>query len=315
MRTKSKGISIVFIPARGNTITLLVSPLYLYLLFITVFALVFFSTQFFTKLRQVKLNYIAVSSFSEDEKQQLLSEELSVVQDELTAINTIHLANKAMTGTIATLDKENRKKLSLREYNFEYAVNTKNQHLTSINVSLNPSSVLTFKEKVTLQNTELRNRTRTQEIAALAGNDYVAEKNKLPIGYPYGNASMISPGFGYRIHPIWRTPDYHTGVDISAPYGYGLKATGDGRVVEAGWSGGYGLMVKIYHRNGIESLYAHCSELLVDVGDYVKREQVIAKAGATGTASETHVHYEIIRDNKRIDPEEFNQEIEKANRR
>jgi len=149
MRTKSKGISIVFIPARGNTITLLVSPLYLYLLFITVFALVFFSTQFFTKLRQVKLNYIAVSSFSEDEKQQLLSEELSVVQDELTAINTIHLANKAMTGTIATLDKENRKKLSLREYNFEYAVNTKNQHLSSINVSLNPSSVLTFKEKVT----------------------------------------------------------------------------------------------------------------------------------------------------------------------
>jgi len=315
MRTKNKGISIVFIPTRGNTVTLMVSPLYLYLLFVTIFVLVFFSAQFFTKLRQVKLNYIAVSSFSEDEKQQLLSEELSVVQDELTAINTIHLANKAMTGTIATLDKENRKKLSLREYNFEYAVNTKNQHLSSINTSLNPSSVLSFKEKVTLQNTELRNRTRTQEIASLAGNEYLAEKNKIPIGYPYGDASMISPGFGYRIHPIWRTPDYHTGVDISAPYGYGLKATGDGRVVEAGWSGGYGYMVKIYHRDGIESLYAHCSALLVDVGDYVKRNQVIAKAGMTGTASETHVHYEIIRDNKPIDPEVFNREIAKANRR
>jgi murein DD-endopeptidase MepM/ murein hydrolase activator NlpD len=220
-----------------------------------------------------------------------------------------------MTGPIITFDKENRKKLSLREYNFQYAVNTKNQHLSSINVTLNPAVVYEIKEKIVQQNVQLKDRIRTGEIASLATNDYVAERNKIPIGYPYGNASMISPGFGLRIHPIFRTVDYHTGVDISVPYGYGLKATGDGRVVEAGWGGGYGYVVKIYHRNGIESLYAHCSELLVDVGDMVKRGQVIAKAGHTGTASESHVHYEIIRDNKKIDPEDFNNEIEKAKRK
>lgn len=315
MQTKSKGISIVFIPTRGNTVTLQISPLLIYLVCISLFAIVFFSVQFFSRLHQVKLNYIAVSSFSEEEKQQLLSEELSVVQETLTEMRAIHQSNKDMTGPIVALDKENRKKLSLREFNFEYAVNTKNQHLSSINVSLNPVAVYDFKEKILQQSSQLKERTRTQEIASLATNDYVAERNKMPIGYPYGNASMISPGFGYRIHPIFRTVDYHTGVDISVPVGYGLKATGDGRVVEAGYSGGYGYMVKIYHRDGIESLYAHCSELLVDVGDMVKRGQVIAKAGHTGTASESHVHYEIIRDNKKIDPEAFNHEIEKANRK
>ena len=315
MQTKSKGISIVFIPSRGNTVTLKISPLLIYLICISLFTLAFLSVQFFSRLHQVKLNYIAVSSFSEEEKQQLLSEELSVVQDTLKEMSAIHQSNKDMTGPILAFDQENRKKLSLREYNYQYAVNTKNQHLSSINVSLNPVAVYDMKEKIVQQNAQLKERTRTQEIASLATTDYVAERNKMPIGYPYGNAGMISPGFGYRIHPIFRTVDYHTGIDISVPIGYGLKATGDGRVVEAGYSGGYGYMVKIYHRDGIESLYAHCSELLVDVGDMVKRGQVIAKAGRTGTASESHVHYEIIRDNKKIDPEEFNDEIEKANRK
>ena len=315
MQTKSKGISIVFIPSRGRTKTLQLSPLFIYLLCVSLFALFFFSFQFFSRLRQVKLNYIAVSSFSEEEKQQLLSEELSVVQNTLIEMNQIHQSNKDMTGPIVTYDKENRKKLSIREYNFQYAENTKNQHLSSINVSVNPAAVYEQKEKILQQNTQLKDRVRTQEIATLAASDYVAEANKIPIGYPYGNASMISPGFGYRIHPIFRTVDYHTGVDISVPYGYGLKATGDGRVVEAHYSGGYGYVVKIYHRDGIESLYAHCSQLLVDVGDTVKRGQVIAKAGDSGTASEPHVHYEIIRDNKKIDPEVFNNEIEKAKRK
>jgi len=71
-------------------------------------------------------------------------------------------------------------------------------------------------------------------------------------------------------------------------------------------------MIKLYHRDGIESLYAHCSELLVDVGDVVRRGDIIAKAGHSGTATESHVHYEIIYNNEKVDPEKVNEVIEKA---
>lgn len=315
MQTKSKGISIVFIPSRGRTKTWRVSPLFIYLLCVSLFTLLFFSFQFFSRLHQVKLNYIAVSSFSEEEKQQLLSEELSVMQDTLTEINTIHQSNKDMTSGIANMDQETRKKLSLRENKYQYAVNTKNQRLSSVNLTLNPTAIYELKDAVSIQNQSLKGITRNLEIYSLAVNDFIAEQKKMPIGYPYGNAYNISPGFGWRRHPIFGTPDFHTGVDISVPYGHGLKATGDGRVVEAGWNGGYGYMIRIYHRNGIESLYAHCSELLVNVGDTVRRGDIIAKAGHSGTATESHVHYEIIYNNVKVDPKEVNRAIEKARAR
>jgi murein DD-endopeptidase MepM/ murein hydrolase activator NlpD len=129
----------------------------------------------------------------------------------------------------------------------------------------------------------------------------------LPFNYPCDG--KIEPGFGNRIHPIFGTPDFHTGIDIVTPEGTELKATADGIVEEAGWAGGYGYRVIIDHGNNIKSLYAHCSELLVKKGDKIQRSQVIARAGATGTAVEPHVHYEIIQDGKQIDPEAFNKNL------
>lgn len=312
MQTRNKGISIVFIPVRGKTRTFEISSLVSYLLLVSLFAVIFFSYQFFSNLHQIKLNYLALSSFSEEEKQELLSEELSVIQEELSEIQKIHDKNKQLTSGISTSDQDIRKKLGLRENKYQYTVNTKNQRFTPANLTLSPASIFELKEMITKQNLSLNQRTRNLVIYSMAVNDFKAEQNKMPYGYPYGNKYSISPGFGWRRHPIYGTPDYHTGVDISVPYGYGLKATGDGRVVEAGWSGGYGYMIKIYHRNGIESLYAHCSELLVDVGDVVRRGDIIAKAGHSGAATESHVHYEIIYNNEKVNPEKVNEAIEKA---
>jgi murein DD-endopeptidase MepM/ murein hydrolase activator NlpD len=73
-------------------------------------------------------------------------------------------------------------------------------------------------------------------------------------------------------------------LDIPAPKGTEIKATANGTVVEAGWKGKYGRMIKIQHSDVYSTLYAHCSELLVKVGDTVERGQVIALVGATGTA-------------------------------
>jgi murein DD-endopeptidase MepM/ murein hydrolase activator NlpD len=131
--------------------------------------------------------------------------------------------------------------------------------------------------------------------------------NRLPDGFPC--PGPIDAGFGFRIHPIFKTMDYHTGTDIMLPYGTDLYATGDGIVTGSGWAGGYGYMVTIKHIYSITTRYAHCSKILVKEGDSVKQGQIIAKAGATGTATASHVHYEILLDEKPVDPEEFNNKL------
>jgi len=94
----------------------------------------------------------------------------------------------------------------------------------------------------------------------------------------------------------------HEGIDINAPLGTPIVAADGGEVVFAGWNGAFGLMVKISHDDGIATLYAHCSELLVSVGDIVSQGQTIALMGRTGRASGVHLHFEVIVDGVPQDP-------------
>lgn len=110
-------------------------------------------------------------------------------------------------------------------------------------------------------------------------------------------------GFGYRIHPIYKTRKMHWGVDFTAPTGTPVQATGDGVVkrVERR-STGYGWNVIIDHGYGYESLYAHFSKILVKKGEKVKRGQRIGLVGSTGTSTAPHCHYEVIYKGKKVNP-------------
>jgi septal ring factor EnvC (AmiA/AmiB activator) len=115
----------------------------------------------------------------------------------------------------------------------------------------------------------------------------------------------VYSGFGMRLHPIFRSYRMHTGIDLVAPKGTPIYATGDGVVEIAGNTqgyGGYGISVKINHGFGYESLYAHCSKITVKVGQKVKRGDIIAYVGNTGTSTGTHCHYEVIVNGKQVDP-------------
>jgi murein DD-endopeptidase MepM/ murein hydrolase activator NlpD len=115
------------------------------------------------------------------------------------------------------------------------------------------------------------------------------------------NGRVSSP-FGYRIHPIFHVRKMHTGVDLAAGMGTPIKAADSGTVVEAGWRGGYGKCVVISHGNGVATLYAHQSVLLVSVGDTVKRGQVIGKVGSTGFSTGAHLHFEVRVNGNPVDP-------------
>lgn len=120
--------------------------------------------------------------------------------------------------------------------------------------------------------------------------------------WPAPSYTRISSPYGYRIHPIFNTKKFHSGVDLAAPGGSNILAAETGRVISAGWNGGYGNCLVVDHGGGISTLYAHASKLCVSKGDYVTKGQVIAKVGTTGNSTGNHLHFEVLIGGKTTDP-------------
>lgn len=116
------------------------------------------------------------------------------------------------------------------------------------------------------------------------------------------NSGKITDRFG--AFQSWRA-QRHTGVDIGASSGSPIYAAASGRVTQAGWVGSYGLLVEIDHGNGYSTRYAHASSLNVSAGQSVSRGQLIARVGSTGNSTGSHLHYEIRRNGKPVDPLQF----------
>lgn len=119
------------------------------------------------------------------------------------------------------------------------------------------------------------------------------------------NTDLIS-GFGYRFHPILHVNKLHTGLDFRAPVGTPVYATADGTVQHTGRRGnGYGIFIDINHGYGYGSKYAHLSKSIVSEGQKVHRGDIIGYSGNTGLSKGPHLHYEITKEGKKIDPVDF----------
>ena len=130
----------------------------------------------------------------------------------------------------------------------------------------------------------------------------------IPAIQPVANKDLkrMASGYGYRIHPIYKTRKMHYGMDFSAKTGTEIYSTGDGVVLKVKRSKrGYGNYVKINHGFGYETLYAHMSKYIVKKGQKVKRGEVIGFVGNSGISTAPHLHYEVRKDNKKINPVNF----------
>lgn len=122
-----------------------------------------------------------------------------------------------------------------------------------------------------------------------------------PSGMPVA-ARALTSRFGMRSHPILGGHRMHSGVDLAAPTGTPVSASGAGVVTYAGWSGGYGLLVTVDHGNGMQTRFAHLSRLKVSAGQKVARGQVLGLVGSTGRSTAPHLHYEMRQNGRAIDP-------------
>ncbi|HAP71309.1 MAG TPA: peptidase M23 [Cryomorphaceae bacterium] len=136
-------------------------------------------------------------------------------------------------------------------------------------------------------------RDKEQMLAAIPAIQPVANKN----------LKRMASGYGYRIHPIYKVRKMHWGTDFSAPTGTPIYATGDGKVTKYKRSrAGYGNHIIIDHGYGYQTLYAHMSKVDVRRGQKVKRGDIIGYIGSSGRSTAPHLHYEVIKDGRKINP-------------
>ena len=126
----------------------------------------------------------------------------------------------------------------------------------------------------------------------------------IPAIWPIARTKLkdVSCLYGMRVHPRYGYWKMHEGVDLSAPKGTPVYATGNGVVVRASWQRGYGELIELNHGFGYKTRYGHLSKMYVSPGDSVTRGQVIGEVGNTGVSSGAHLHYEVRFRDKTVNP-------------
>lgn len=130
----------------------------------------------------------------------------------------------------------------------------------------------------------------------------------IPAIQPVSNKDLtrMASGFGYRVDPVYKTNKFHSGMDFTAPAGTDIYATGNGKVIFLERSSnGYGNHVVIDHGFGYKTLYAHLSTMDIRPGQQVKRGDIIGKVGNTGKSVGPHLHYEVLKNDEKINPVNF----------
>lgn len=157
-----------------------------------------------------------------------------------------------------------------------------------------------------MQTLDLQLDNREAQLGVL--ESVIANQNLKQRVYPQGrpvSSGWISSYFGKRTDPFTGKPANHTGIDFAGKSGAEVVAVADGVVTWSSNRYGYGLMVEINHGNGYTTRYAHNSENLVAIGDEVRKGQVVALMGDTGRATGPNLHFEVLRDGRRMNPVNF----------
>ncbi|MCI8655699.1 MAG: peptidoglycan DD-metalloendopeptidase family protein [Clostridia bacterium] len=200
------------------------------------------------------------------------------------------------------LEKEKEilsEKKKLQQRDGQLLENTKTARQIQISkLSGEEQKIQTEIDEYKTQVTAIESEIRSLAIVEMFGEDYVGEEMIWPIpGY-----SRITSQFGMRTHPITGLYRLHTGTDVGAPIGANFIAMASGVVVKAEYNIAYGNMVIIDHGGGVQTLYAHGSEIIAKIGQTISQGDPVLKVGSTGYSTGPHAHFEIRINGNPVDP-------------
>ncbi len=149
-----------------------------------------------------------------------------------------------------------------------------------------------------------------QELGRIAADYQTADRLShvlyaLPLRRPLAGRQDITSGYGVRMDPFLGRMALHAGLDLREETGAPVRATAGGKVVSAGWSGGYGNMVEIEHVNDLSTRYGHLSSISVSEGQSIAPGAILGRVGSTGRSTGPHLHYEVRIDGEAVDPARF----------
>ena len=171
-------------------------------------------------------------------------------------------------------------------------------------VGFSSIGVLPFGRVLTVQASEAELAPRR----ANAGTAFLsaeAAAASLPLMLLRPSGGAVTSRFGWRLHPIFGSPEFHTGIDIATRYGSPVVAARAGVVLFVGWKSGYGRVVVLDHGGGLETTYSHLSVTLVSPGQLVEEGEEIGRIGSSGWSTGPHLFFEVRRNGKPLDPARY----------
>ena len=187
------------------------------------------------------------------------------------------------------------------EFNFDKPPPMGGPEIVDASQPLVLSSAVDSLDQLQLQLSDRERQMRVLEDLLLAGR---LQKEIKPSGWPISVGYITSP-YGSRTDPFTGLHAYHPGIDFAAAEGSEVLAVASGIVTEAGDHTGYGNLVEINHGNGYVTRYGHNEQILVKVGDRIKKGQAIALMGSTGRSTGPHVHFEVLLNGNTVNPEQY----------
>ncbi len=186
-----------------------------------------------------------------------------------------------------------------------------NQYKSNISDILKANSMsethLVMGEKIFIPDPDLsylKKKQTNKQYLASKKNTKSGSIDKMSLGWPIRWKGVTSP-FGTRYHPVLKRYILHKGVDLKAEVGVPIYAPESGKITYSGWMSGYGKLIKLEHKNGYSTRYAHLNNIYVESGQYVEKGTLIGKTGKTGRVTGPHLHYEIRRYEQPLNPMRF----------
>ena len=227
-----------------------------------------------------------------------------VAKYDRTVMQRMAEAQQAIEDKKAVLEENNKTVLLNREIqsNKKATLDANKSALSKVISSLQADEA---SYKATLDAADAAEEALRQEIRNMTATKTTPSQSTYSGGaleWPSPATTNITSPYGTRFHPIQKRNKMHTGIDIGAGHGTPIIAAEQGTVLLAGWNSGYGNCVVIDHGGGLQTLYGHCSVVMVQAGQTVTRGQKIALVGSTGNSTGPHLHFEVLKNGSYTNP-------------